>query len=59
MKDLDDAGGALAGGAVQLAFLQVGDGDEAAPLAHVHPIRIALIEQPLLYTTKTKKIMIT
>ena len=50
---LHDAGGALAGGAVELILFKVGDGDEAALLAHVHPVRVALVEQPLLPAAKS------
>ena len=50
---LHDAGGVLAGGAVELVLLQVCHRKEAAAVAHMHPIRVALVKQPLLqYTTQ-------
>ena len=33
---------------MELVLLEVGDREQAAALAHVHPVRITLIKQPLL-----------
>ena len=33
---------------MELVLLEVGDREQAAALAHVHPVRIALVKQPLL-----------
>ena len=46
---LHDAGGVLAGGAVELALLEVGYCHQAAGGAHVHAVRVALVVQPLLW----------
>ena len=33
---------------MELVLLQVGHRKEAAAVAHMHPVRVALVEQPLL-----------
>ena len=33
---------------MKLVLLEVGDGEQAAALAHVHPVCITLVKQPLL-----------
>lgn len=48
LDHLHNASGVLAGGAVELVLLQVCDGKESALLTHVHPVGVALVEQPLL-----------
>ena len=45
--------GVFASRAVELVFLQVGHCYEAALLAHVHPVCIALIKEPLLQKSST------
>lgn len=49
-EHLDNAGGALACRAMELVLAQVGHCHHTALLAHMHSVRIALVEEPLLHS---------
>lgn len=51
-EHLNNAGGALACWAMELVLTQVGHCHDTALLAHMHPVRIALVEEPLLQPAK-------